>query len=109
MTRYEILKKITELRERAQRIAQGAEYADSNAQRQRELAGAAKLMAEADALELLEALIKSTNELEELINERHDLIAKREYCSRLDRDRELDLSIVHENRELIAKALGEQS
>lgn len=51
MTRNEILEKIKELRERAQRIAQGAEYADSNTQRSRELAGAAKLRAEADALE----------------------------------------------------------
>ncbi len=51
MTRNEILEKIKELRERAQSIAECAEYADSNAQRQRELAGAAKLRAEADALE----------------------------------------------------------
>ena len=51
MNREETLKKINELRKRASHIAECAEYADSNAQRQRELDGAAKLRAEADVLE----------------------------------------------------------
>lgn len=51
MTRTEQLEQIMRLRERAHNIAQAAERAPTNAARNAELAGARKLLAEADALE----------------------------------------------------------
>jgi hypothetical protein len=51
MTRAEKLEQIVRLRERAHNIAQSAERAPTNEARNSEMAGARKLLAEADALE----------------------------------------------------------
>lgn len=60
----------------------------------------------ASAPELLKALIEVTNELEEFINTRHDMIAYKGEFASLDRDRECDLQIVVDTRKLINRVLG---
>lgn len=58
------------------------------------------------APELLETLISVTDELEEFINIRHNMIAYKGEFASLDKDRELDLQSVVEARKLISKVLG---
>lgn len=57
------------------------------------------------APELLETLISVTDELEEFINIRHNMIAYKGEFASLDKDRELDLQSVVEARKLIKKVL----
>ncbi len=57
------------------------------------------------APELLEALIKTTDELEHFINTRHNMIAYKGEFRTLDDDRELDLQTVVEARALINRVL----